>query len=96
MMLIQLRAERQWTQVQLAEKAGVNVMSIYKMEHGQPVSQESAEKVLAVLGVNADEVAGLVFSKPLSERVNRAFVQGAHSQKESIHTPFFDGKGRQA
>lgn len=89
-MLIQLRAERQWTQEALAKLAGVSPMSIYKMEHALPVSQESAEKVLAVLGVSADEVAGLVFSKPLSERVNRSFTRGAHSNKRSTNAPFFD------
>lgn len=72
-MLIQLRAERNLTQAQLAARAGVSEMVVYKMEHGKPVAPESAERVFAVLGVQAHEVAGVVFSKPLAERVNRRF-----------------------
>ncbi len=78
--LIELRAERNLTQVQVAQRAGVSSMTIHKMEHGQAVNREAAAKVLKVLGVSADEVAGLVFSKPVQERVNRRFVPWARKE----------------
>lgn len=77
--LIQLRAEHNLTQEQLARLAGVGPRIIYKMEKGRAVARENAEKVLAVLGVRAEEVEGLAYSKPLAERVNRSFTKGSYS-----------------
>ncbi len=82
-MLIQLRAERRLTQAQLAKRAGVSEMVVYKMEKGKPVAPESAEKVFAVLGVRAEEVAGVVFSQPLHERINRRFAFNAARKREA-------------
>lgn len=72
--LIELRAEQNLTQEALAQKAGVSTRIVYKMEHGQPVQQEYAEKVLSVFGVKAHEVADLMISPSSQERVNRSFV----------------------
>ena len=82
-MLIQLRAERNLTQERLAKLAGVKPIAIYKMEHAQPVARETVDKVLAVLGVSAEEVAGLVFSKSPAQRVNRAFIPWRGARKEA-------------
>lgn len=80
--LIELRAERNLTQEGLAQKAGVSTRIVHKMEHGQPVQQQYAEKVLQALGVRSHEVADLMFSKPTQGRVNRSFVPWRGPEKQ--------------
>src|SRR5579884_2693094 len=79
--LIEWRALHNLSQVRLAQAAGVSDFVVRKMERGESVQAAYAAKVLAVLGVTAEQVAGLKISNPLEYRINRSFVSGAISQK---------------
>ncbi len=75
--LKQLRIAQGLTQKRLAELAGISEERVNKMENGASVQRDYVEKVLQVLGAFEEEVDGLKITRPLCERMNHRFTQGA-------------------
>lgn len=54
--LKQIREDRSYSQRDLAKKAGVNPVTIFRWEHGEKPSQRSRRLIAEALGVNPSEI----------------------------------------
>ena len=51
-----LRGQRQWTQAELAQRAGVARQTIISAESGRPLRQSALQRVATALGVDVEEL----------------------------------------
>lgn len=80
-----IRLVRNMTQAELAEKAGISLRTIRRMEKGEGVSLDTFIRVLIALGIQQN-LEGLLPDpsvRPI-ERINRG---GRERQRASSHTP---------
>jgi transcriptional regulator with XRE-family HTH domain len=78
--LAQIRKERGYTQVELADKVGVMQTIISDYERGRlRVNPTMLAKLATVLQVSADEILGLAPPKKSGAPVNRRFLRRLHA-----------------
>ena len=65
MQLRERRLGRGWSQEQLAERAGVSVRTIQRIENGQPPGLASATALATAFGVDVEEIVGVPVVEPV-------------------------------
>ena len=81
--LAQIRKERGYTQVELAEQVGVMQTIISDYERGRlRVNPTMLAKLATVLEVSADEILGLASPKRSPQPANRRFLRRLHALAE--------------
>lgn len=85
--LARIRLERNLSQQQLAQEAGVSKATIERLEAGKPIKSTSLVRVLRVLGLL--EALDRLIPEPLPSPIERLRLQGRQRRRAS-------SRGRQA
>jgi putative transcriptional regulator len=90
--LARTRLERNLTQAELAEEAGVGVATVQRLEDGQPATLTTLIRVLRILGLL--EALELLVPEPTPSPIERLKLQGKQRQRaarpRSTDTPNTD------